>query len=46
MKQFIKDLEIFVLKYWKPILGILLVAYLITNYPDIKSGITDGWSNK
>ena len=46
MKEFIKDLETFGKKHWKPLLTILVVTFLLTNYSDIKSGIIDGWLNK
>ena len=46
MKEFFKDLEIFVEKQWKPILIILIVGFLLTNFSDIKSGIVDAWLNK
>lgn len=46
MKEFIKDLETFIKKNWKSILLIVGVSFLISKYPDIKSGIIDGWSNK
>ena len=46
MKEFFKDLETFVEKQWKPLLVILIVGFLLTNYSDIKSGIIDGWLNK
>lgn len=46
MKEFIKDLETFGKKHWKPLLTILVVAFLLKYYPDIKSGIIDGWLNK
>jgi hypothetical protein len=46
MKEFFKDLETFGKKHWKRILSALVVAFLIWNYPDIKSGIIEGWLNK
>ena len=46
MKDFIKDLETFGKKHWKPILSVLGVLLLLKYYPDIKSGIVDGWLNK
>lgn len=46
MKEFIKDLETFGKKNWKPLLVILVVAFLLKYYPDIKSGVTDGWFNR
>jgi hypothetical protein len=46
MKNFIKDLEKFGKKHWKPILIVFGVLLLLKYYPDIKSGIVDGWLNK
>ena len=46
MKELIKDLEAFGKKHWKRTLSALVVAFLIWNYSDIKSGIIDGWLNK
>ncbi len=46
MKELIKDLEAFGKKHWKRILSALVVAFLIWNYSDIKSGVIDGWLNK
>jgi hypothetical protein len=46
MKEFIKDLETFVIKHWRPMVIILGVIILLNYYPDIKSGIVDGWLNK
>ncbi len=46
MKKFFKDLEIFLVKYWRPLLTILVVTFFFTNYTDIKRGIIDGWLNK
>jgi len=43
MKEFFKDLETFVEKQWKPLLVILIIGFLLTNYSDIKSGIEDAW---
>ena len=46
MKDFIKDLETFGKKHWKPLLTILVVVFLLKYYSDIKIGIIDGWLNK
>ena len=46
MKEFIKDLETFLRKHWRPIVIISGVLILLNYYPDIKSGIMDGWLNK
>ena len=46
MKEFFEDLEIFVKKQWKPLLIILIISFLLTNFPDIKSGVIDAWLNK
>jgi hypothetical protein len=46
MKEFIKDLETFGKKNWKPILIVVGVLLLLKYYPDIKGGIVDGWLNK
>lgn len=45
MESLIKDLQTIVKKHWKTILAIALVIWLVANYPDIKSGITDGWNS-
>jgi len=46
MKEIIKDVKTFGKKHWKPLLAILVVAFLLKYYPDLKSGIVDGWLNK
>lgn len=46
MKEFFNDLETFVEKQWKPLLVILIIGFLLTNYSEIKSGIEDAWLNK
>lgn len=46
MNQFLNDLTILVKAHWKTILLVVVVIWLVTNYPDIKSGIMDGWSGK
>ncbi len=46
MKEFIKDVETFGKKHWKPLLAILVVVFLLKYYPDLKNGIMDGWLNK
>ena len=46
MKEFIKDLETFGKKHWRPILVVVAVLLILKYYPDIKSGLIDGWLNK
>ena len=46
MKEFIKDLEVFFRKHWKPIIFIIGILFIVSNYSDLKSGIIDGWLNK
>jgi transcriptional regulator with XRE-family HTH domain len=46
MNQFLNDLIILVNNHWKPILLIVLVVWIVISYPEIKSGIIDGWSGK
>jgi hypothetical protein len=46
MNQFLNDLKALVKTHWKTIFVIILVIYLFTSYPDIKSGIMDAWSGK
>lgn len=46
MNQFLNDLKILVKAHWKTILFVVLVVWLFTNYPDIKSGIMDSWNGK
>jgi transcriptional regulator with XRE-family HTH domain len=46
MNQFLNDLKILVNNHWKPILLIVLVVWIVISYPEIKSGIIDGWSGK
>jgi hypothetical protein len=45
MESLIKDLQTIVIKHWKTILATIVVIWLVANYPDIKSGITDGWNS-
>ena len=46
MKEFIKDVETFSKKHWKPVLVVVAVLLILKYYPDIKSGLIDGWLNK
>ena len=46
MNQFLNDLKFLVNNHWKPILLIVLVVWIVISYPEIKSGIIDGWSGK
>ena len=46
MNQFINDLKTLVKNNWKILLLIVLVVFLISNYPAIKAGIMDGWNAK
>jgi hypothetical protein len=46
MNQFLNDLIALVKTHWKTIFIIVLVIYLFTSYPDIKSGIMDAWGGK
>ena len=46
MNQFLNDLIALVKTHWKTIFIIVLVIYLLTSYPDIKSGIMDAWGGK
>ena len=46
MNQFLNDLKALVKTHWTTIFIIILVIYLFTSYPDIKSGIMDAWSGK
>jgi transcriptional regulator with XRE-family HTH domain len=45
MNRFITDLRNLVTNHWKFILIIILLIFLVTNYTDIKKGISDGWGN-
>jgi transcriptional regulator with XRE-family HTH domain len=46
MNQFLNDLKDLVKNHWKTIFIIVLIIYLFTSYPDIKSGIMDAWTGK
>ena len=46
MNQFLNDLIALVKTHWKTNFIIVLVIYLFTSYPDIKSGIMDAWGGK
>jgi len=46
MNQFLNDLKALVKTHWTTIFIIILVIYLFTSYPDIKSGIMDAWRGK
>ncbi len=46
MNQLVSDLKTLFKNNWKIILLIVLVIYLISNYPDLKAGIIEGWNNK
>lgn len=43
MKQYISDPASLIRKNWKSISVIVILAYLIRSYPDIKQGVLDGW---
>ncbi len=45
MNQLVSDLKTLFKNNWKIILLIVLVIYLISNYPDLKAGILDGWND-
>jgi len=45
MSQFIKDLGLLVKNHWKIVAVILLIIWLVVNYPDIKAGFLDGYSS-
>ena len=46
MNQLINDLKTLFKNNWKIILLIVLVLYFISNYNEIKLGITEGWNQK
>ena len=46
MNQFLTDLKVLVKNHWKVIVLIIAIIWLISNYPDIKAGIMDGWNGK
>jgi len=46
MNQLLNDLKTLLKNNWKILLLIVLVAFLISNYTDIKAGIMDGWNAK
>lgn len=46
MNQFINDLKTLFKNNWKIILLIVLVLFFISNYDEIKLGITEGWNQK
>jgi hypothetical protein len=46
MKDLLKDIQTFVVKHKFTILCIIIVAYFVINWADIKQGIIDGWLNK
>jgi|LakMenEpi03Aug12_release.lakeMendotaPanAssembly.Ray.scaffolds.fasta_scaffold3199331_2 hypothetical protein len=46
MKELAKDLETLIVKHKWKILSILVVAYFVIEWSDIKSGFIDGWLNK
>lgn len=46
MNQLITDLKTLFKNNWKIILLIVLVLFFISNYDEIKLGITEGWNQK
>lgn len=46
MNQLINDLKTLFKNNWKIILLIVLVLFFISNYDEIKLGITEGWNQK
>jgi hypothetical protein len=46
MKNFITDVENLLKNHWKVIFLIILVIFLVSNYPGVKAGLSDGWSRK
>lgn len=46
MNQFITDLKTLVKNNWRVILWVILIAFLISNYEQIKAGVIDGWNSK
>ena len=46
MNQFITDLKALFKNHWKIIFTIVIIIWITTSYPDIKSGIIDGWSGR
>ena len=46
MNQLINDLKTLFKNNWKIILLIVLVLFFISNYEEIKLGITEGWNQK
>ena len=44
MNQFLNDLKLLVKNHWKVIAMIIAIIWLISNYPDIKAGVMDGWN--
>ena len=46
MNQFLNDLKLLVKNHWKVIAMIIAIIWLISNYPDIKAGVMDGWNGE
>ena len=46
MKELLKDIKTLVLKHKWTILCVIVVAYFVMHWADIKSGFIDGWLNK
>jgi len=46
MKNFITDAENLLKNHWKVIFLIILVILLVSYYPEIKAGLSDGWNGK
>ena len=46
MNQLINDLKTLFKNNWKIILLIVIVLFFISNYDEIKLGITEGWNQK
>ena len=46
MKELLKDIKTLVLKHKWTILCVIVVAYLVIDWADIKQGVIDGWNNK
>jgi hypothetical protein len=46
MKELVKDIKILLIKHKITILCIIVVAYLLIEWANIKQGIIDGWLNK
>ena len=46
MNQFITDLKALFKNHWKIIFTIVIIIWITTSYPDIKSGIMDGWNGR